>query len=1228
MKHFAHLHVHSEYSILKGIGEIKSWYEAAAKRGISALAFTEYGNMNSAMASYLQSLDTDGVKAIFGMQTLVVQDVHATMQEEPIILLAKNETGYKNLLQLNNWAWINGFDSKRQTARVGYEQLYDYRKGLFALTGSLSGPVAMASEVDFHIAERAIYQLKEIFGKRLYLELQLNDVHEQKIYNNKLIRLSHNTNVEIVITNDCHYPNKGEHKLADVVEKIDRMSIKSSKRGRSFDSTQKWLKSYKQLNIIRNKLHAYITLTDFNKYVSNTNKIAEQCNVSISIGKHSLPQYDIKSHPMYEDDMKDDKDLFNKIAKTGFRSKIIKSKKRKNNKKKYLKQFKYEVDIIGKANFINYFLIVEDIIRYARVSNIEVGAARGSVAGSLVAFCMGITDVDPFEFDLMFERFLNPTRISGERAQSADALPDIDLDFERVRRPEIKKYLVEKYGEDRVCTIGSYQTMKLKSLLRDLHRAFEHRIPDETGYYDYSNDELFALIRKLDKDKIDDLDKALNKSEAFKEFYKRFPYFVDFYLKKLDGQIRSRSKHAAGVIVTPTSISDWIPIRTQKVEDEEERVAVSQWEDTFCERRGLLKLDVLGIKTLNVFKRARELILKRRGKKIDLSKVRLDDQDVFDEFDAGKTEGVFQFNSHLQSQYLKRLDVTEFEDLITTNALLRPGPMDAKAHELYIELKSGERKPKYDHPMIEPYLRRTYGLYVYQEDVMRTAHVLGKLTLAEADIMRTAMKKHDKDQMEAFREKFVKGCVENGLKKKHGNKVWDKLLAFFAYGFNRCIHAFSEITLSNGKKRRISRLYNDYLKGKEIVLKSYDIETGKIVDNVVEEIVYTGKKNLAKFFLQDGKNIRLTSRHGIGTDRGFRLMKDIINTDLIWILNGSEAQQVGVDAYNTFYDDRYKEDTYDIVMVNKPHNYFANDILVHNSHSASYALIGYLCQWLKVYYPLEYWSATLEYAADDEKKSENIWTFRSTIIKYGYQFERPRANRSDYHFSISKRGRIIWPIRAIKGVGVKSAIAIAQACKEHKPKTLVDFYNVVPKRSANKRVFNKLITSGAFDNFGTPYEIAKEYYEDIRREEIPKELNVPSKRKAYWMKMRESVLGYMEKSFQQQFSHWFSKSITPVSELANIPSGKYVISGGKVKRSFPYNARTGWMFFVTVYDLDGEFLLMITPEYYKRHKKKVKEGDIIEVLGRCGRSKRGEIQITLGKDKASQLEVYDLSHEI
>lgn len=1230
---FSHLHVHSEYSLHQGVGSVEDWIGAARDKGVGALAFTESGNMASAMAAYLECLKDppekldgkpgDPVKCIFGMQIEVVSDIKSTASGDRIVLLAANETGYKNLLRANRYGWTKGYVTRSRKPRLDYRVLKPLSKGLFALTGSLTGPLARALVVDFDLAVRAAQQLQAIFGKRLLAEFQLHDTDDQRQYNNALLRIATSLGLRRVVTCDCRYPLDGQHLLADA---LSGMAPGRTMAKVTPCESSKWLMSIEDLEEQRRRAHPYITPRTFADMIETTCKVGNLCNVELEVGKHQLPIFDRTKHELCDDSIGSNEELFLKIAKTGFAQKISRrveaTPEGREKLKQYRKQFAYEIEVISNAQFTDYFLIVEDIIRWSKNNNIEVGAARGSVAGSLVAYCMGITDIDPLRFDLMFERFLNPGRLAGERAKSSGALPDIDLDFEQTGRPDVKGYIDARYGKDHVCTIGTYTTLKPKSLLKNLHRSFDHKVPTgpESDWIDVSVQEINRICQAFGDEKITSIEQAKEDSPEFQDFYKKFPYFVDYYCVGLEGQIVGTSRHAAGVLITPTPIVDWVPVRVQKVEGEEGYVVVSQWEDTFCEQRGLLKFDVLGIKSLDVVKYTCQLIRERQQIEIDLSEIDLNDENVLAEFSRGATEGVPQFNSDLQSGFLQQLVQLIFEDLITSNALLRPGPMAADAHNLFVKLKRGEIQPEYDHPDLEEPLASRYGLYIFQEDVTRAAHIIGRLSLIDADMLRAAIsKKKDPSVIEGFRVKFVAGAQLEGLTEERANEIFTKFVAWSSYGFNRCLPADARILMADGSEQRIQTLYRWYRGGKEIVVLSYDREQQRFIPHRVRSVYKTGHRPIATFTLKDtGRKLRCTWRHGILTAyRGFRVARDLRSDDQLCYrdANGSLAFS-SMDLSKSFHDDTHNELTYDIEMVTEPHNFVADSVVVHNSHACSYAVGAFRCQWLRVYFPLEFWTATLEYAYTDPKKHENLWTYRRHIERQGFEFDSPDALRSNPKFHITDEDRIAWPIIGIKGLGEKTAKAVATAVAEHSPQTLAQFYDVIPRKTVNKGMVGLLIKAGALSRFGNPVDVAREYFFDLRNDKkMPPEFEVDISDVMYWESTKDKVLGYIDVPVRERLSGWFDHAVVPLSQLADVPTGTMVFACGVVSNARAIKRARGTFLFADIYDKDGEFTLFCGYKYYSRFKPSFKKDDIIQVFGYRDETKEGGLQISLMNDQ-------------
>lgn len=1136
------LHNHSEYSLQDGILNSVEFLKAAKEKGLDSFAFTEHGNMASAIGFYLEAIKPEiGIKPIFGLEAYVVDDIKDKTKEAKsshLVLIARTDLGFKNLLRLSNISWNEGFYYK---PRLDFKTLQDHSKGVTALTACMGGVISNAIRFkDYGIAKKRVLQLKKIFGENLFLEMQLMeevyspdlervirkikmmkdenlskekleyleqnkstysglleehlstslivDGYEEKMkeligdswvdqatVNKYMLKLSKDTGVEYIVTGDCHYPRKGDHKLQDLIIRVgfgnykkarQGADDKSSSSGRGYYSSQLYIKNNKDLDGARKKWHPYMKKSVLIKAIENTHKVADQVNTNIPIGQHQLPEFPLNTNPKYVEGMSKE-ELFQKCIYEGF-EKNVRNKIGKDDLKLYHARLKFEIETIKAAHFIDYFLIIEDIVRWSREHNIYC-IARGSVAGSLAAYALSITNIDPIPYNLLFERFLNPTRVSGERAKSADALPDIDLDFERFGRARVKAYIVEKYGKDRVLTIGAYGTMGLKTLIKDFSRVLDYKIGGNE--YDYT------IINKITSGlgmTTKDIEEACAESKDFANFYEANKGWFETYIRPLIGNIKSMSKHAAGVLITPTKFTDWVPVRTQLLEEEgddgeEAKVVIAQWEDVYCERRGLLKLDVLGVKQLDVLHRCLDLIKKNHKLEITLDEIDVNDKDVYKRFHIGDNFGVFQFNSNTQSGYTRKLKPNNIEDLCASNALIRPGPMAEHAHEDFIKIRNGELEPEYDHECIRKYVENTGALLVYQEQIMQVSHVLGGLSLAEADMMRSAIKKKDEKLMTPFYSKFIEGCKSKGLTSKHADKVWRKILAFSTYSFNK-------------------------------------------------------------------------------------------------------------------------------------------------SHSATYALMGYQCQWLKVYFPNEFYAATMEFADDSVDKNENIYTHRIHAIEEGIRIYNPSALKATTHFSINKKsGGIYWPLRAVKGVGGKAAIEI----KKVQPfSSLEDFMERVNKRIVNKRVMVKLIQAEAFKKFGKTVDVMKLYFK-LKKEKYPEDFdNLDT---IHWKKLKDETLGYISQSYKETFKEMYSDKIMSKQEFEDLPKKKMACIGGVVTKMREHKAKNGKMGFITIEDLDEKHEIVIFASVWGVLKKKPFKGDVVEIRGIKDLSYRGEMQIVVGNPSRDKI---------
>lgn len=796
---FVHLHNHFEYSLLDGILNSKKWLESCLEKGFTSIALTDHGTLGGILDFYMEAKKLE-IKPIFGYEAYITKEKKLKERGyDHLTLLAKNEAGWRTLLKINTYAQTKGFYYR---PRFTYEKLSELNKGIIILTGCPVGKMYRLLVKEKFILAKNLYKYYcDCVGEEnVYLELQIHNFKEkneremQDRFHINLISFfkllkKEKFNPKIVLTNDCHYPNKEDFDVWNAVNRIQSPKDKDPDKKEQNFLDDLFLKTKKELfEDYKNSVLKDITKNeDFERWCNNTIEIAKKCNVEIPIGNHNLPSF-----PLEGTDCKTKEELFEKIIAEGFKEKIINKlfkneRNLTNNKmyKIYFERMNYEKRVIMDCGFIDYFLIIWDLVRYAKEEGIYVGLARGSVAGSLVALLMGITAVDPIKFNLLFERFLNETRVSGERAKEKDSLPDVDMDFESDARPKIKKYLEKKYGEKNVCSLATYGYLQLRSAIKDIGKV-------KNLDFKYTN----LVTGKIYGNQWLDLVDALNKSQEVREFVEKFPDIM-YLVERCMGQVRHRSVHPAGVIISPAirttksgkivkaKLDDFIPLRLEINSETKEKELVTEWEGEFVERRGLLKLDILGIRQLDIFKMINNLIEKNFGKKINFEEIPLDEKEVYEKFSSGDTEGVFQFKSKTQKEYQKLLKPENIEHLIASNALIRPGPMASQAHIKFVKIKNEGEQPEFDRGL-EVVTKDTFGLYIYQEQIMQAMVVGGGMTLGEADIVRTVIKKFDKEKMKKFKDKFIAGIKRiHNYNSKDAENVWNKLMAFSSYGFNR-----------------------------------------------------------------------------------------------------------------------------------------------------------------------------------------------------------------------------------------------------------------------------------------------------------------------------------------------------------------------------------------------------------------------------------------------------------
>ena len=748
---FTHLHVHTEYSLLDGSSKIKELTARAKELGMDSMAITDHGVMYGVIDFYRAAREV-GIKPILGCEVYVAPgsrfDRESGAGEDRyyhLVLLAENNTGYKNLMKIVSKGFVDGFYYK---PRVDLKLLTTYHEGIIALSACLAGEVQKyLARSMYEEAKRSALRYHEIFGKdHFYLELQDHGMPEQKMVNQGLLRLSQDTGLELVATNDIHYTYAEDAKAHDILLCIQTGKKVTDEDRMRYEGGQYYCKSEEEMR----KLFPYAQ-----EAIDNTHKIAERCNVEIEFGVTKLPKYQVPEGF-------DSWTYLNHLCREGFKTRYP------DDDGTLSRRLDYELGVIRTMGYVDYFLIVWDFINYARSQNIMVGPGRGSAAGSIVSYTLGITNIDPVRYNLLFERFLNPERVS---------MPDIDVDFCYERRQEVIDYVVRKYGKDQVVQIVTFGTLAAKGVVRDVGRVLD--LP-------YAMCD--SIAKMIPNDLGMTLDKALTANPDLKKLYnedEQVKYLIDMS-KRLEGLPRHTSMHAAGVVIGSRSIDEFVPLSRAA-----DGTITTQFTMTTIEELGLLKMDFLGLRTLTVIQNAVRLAEKDYGIKLDMDHIDYNDKKVLESIGTGRTEGVFQLESGGMKSFMKELKPENLEDIIAGISLYRPGPMDFIPR--YLKGKNDKNSITYECPQLEPILSPTYGCIVYQEQVMQIVRDLAGYTMGRSDLVRRAMSKKKTAVMEKERQNFVygnekegvKGCIANGIDEKIADHIYDEMIDFAKYAFNK-----------------------------------------------------------------------------------------------------------------------------------------------------------------------------------------------------------------------------------------------------------------------------------------------------------------------------------------------------------------------------------------------------------------------------------------------------------
>lgn len=743
MGDFVHLHLHTEYSLLDGVGKIEDYMKRAKTLKMKAIAITDHGNMFGALEFY-QTAQKYGVKPIVGIEVYVSEFSLTEKQGRNfhLILLAENYEGYQNLMKLSSLSYLEGFYFK---PRVDKDLLRKHSKGIIALSACLKG------EIPSYILEGAtekkiqntIFEYQEIFGKKnFFLEVQAHHEKEQAAVNEVLYNLGERFDIPLVATNDTHYVNKGEHFLQDIILCIQTGSHLVDEKRMKIEMQDLYLKSYEEMKDYLGEKYEIA--------IQNTVEIARRCQLWIRFHEFQFPDYQLP------EEIKSLEEYLKILTYKGLEKRYP-----QGLDEEIVERIEYELSIINKMGYAGYFVVVWDFIAFARSRKIPIGPGRGSAAGSLVAYALEITQLDPLEYHLIFERFLNPERIS---------MPDIDIDICQERRQEIIAYVVKKYGQDRVAQIATFGTLKARAAIRDVGRVM--------GVSLSKVDQITKCIPMFAS-----LQDVLESNEELKKFYQQ-----DIEVKNLlntamriENKVRHISTHAAGILITKKSLVESVPLYA----DKKNEIVTTQYQMKELEDLGLLKIDFLGLRTLTILQRTQDYIKEHTGEEVILSNLSLQDQAVYEMLSAGDSFGVFQMESRGLRNILKRLKPNSFEDLIALLSLYRPGPLGSGMVDDFIARKHGEREIQYPHESLEEILKETYGVILYQEQVMKIANVMADYSLGEADLLRRAMGKKNVEIMQENRFKFVERSVKKAYPLEKAEEIFDLIDKFAGYGFNR-----------------------------------------------------------------------------------------------------------------------------------------------------------------------------------------------------------------------------------------------------------------------------------------------------------------------------------------------------------------------------------------------------------------------------------------------------------
>ena len=1069
MSEFCHLHCHTTYSLLDGTARIDKLVRKAHKLGMKGLAITDHGNLFGVPEFYTAARKA-GLKPVIGCEFYLTPKSMEDRKDRTRhhqLLLAKNETGYRNLVALSSLSFSEGFYYK---PRIDFDTLVNHSEGLIATTSCIQSEICQTILKLNHDQARAVFRkYLDVFGDSFYVEVQPPVMDDQELVNKTLLNLAGEFNVPVIASNDVHYVEQEDFNAQEVLLCLQSNTKMSDPNRWTFGNGQLFLKSASQM------FTGLGTEKEVTPWLEETGAVVDKCNVELQLDTLLMPHYPIPAE-FESDSVRYLRHLVFEGARRRYGEITTEVESRLN----------LELSIIGEMGYSGYFLIVQDFTTAARNMNVDVGPGRGSAAGSAVAYCLGITNIDPLKYGLLFERFLNPERVS---------MPDIDIDFDDVGRGKVIDYVVNKYGRDNVCQIITYGTMGAKTAIRDVARVLEISMPATNRFAGYIPDGLNVTLADALKGSQElkaelKLAKELvKKSEAGSGFdvnrlsrrdrdRLKLPDLLKF-AQILEGGVRHTGVHAAGVIIAPGPVSDYIPTAIAK--NKGEQVLTTQYDGNWVERFGLLKMDFLGLTTLTILRETIELIRQSRREEVDIDAVALDDEETFRLFQRGETTGIFQFESAGMRRWLTQLRPTDFNDLIAMNALYRPGPMELIPD--YIARKHGDKPVTYLHECLEPVLKSTFGLPVYQEQVMQMAQVMAGYTLGEADVLRRAMGKKKKKEMARQQSVFVGKAMENQIPEAIAEKTFTMMEAFAGYGFNKCLTGDTLIThAATGESVPLETLYRRGPNGFQI--DALDAG-GRFVMRLVTDVFFNGRQDVFTVKTGSGRTLTSTATHKFLTPQGWKPLACLVPGDVLYTPRpefylSSRAEPAVLAKTSPAWPKQIPTDdsdveiaedtivsitpagrsaTYDLTVAEN-HNYLANGLVVHNSHSAAYSLVAYQTAYLKANYTPEFMAAVLTSVAGDSKKFANML---GETRRLGLELMLPSVSLSHRQFTV-EGSKIRFGLGSIKGLSKNTIESVLELRRESKPpSTFFGLARSLDQKDLNRKTLECLIYSGALD---------------------------------------------------------------------------------------------------------------------------------------------------------------------